>query len=261
MQKLFNKFPILAGLLFGYGLSILFLLLERLLLDYAYTDKWVYIDGAIRFIFGILGLLILKSFNKESFINKFKNKIDKRTLLFLMPLVMYFCLEFALLAYADNIVFSHVSSFFIMWITQITTGLWEETASRGGMLLKWKSTIRGRIMCVLLSGLLFGLLHLFGFIYGNSIIDCLWSGLYAGIWGMFIAAIYMMSENLLLVMLIHTIWDIIVRIPDYFVADWSTGILLKIIYILQDIIQLGVFPITAILICIFAFGNESKEHI
>lgn len=61
-------------------------------------------------------------------------------MLSLIPVAIFLCLEFALLACADNIVFSYVLSFFIMWITQITTGLWEETASKGivmgGMLVK-----------------------------------------------------------------------------------------------------------------------------
>ncbi|MDE6314656.1 MAG: CPBP family intramembrane metalloprotease [Lachnospiraceae bacterium] len=266
MQKLFHKSPVFAGCCFGYGLSIAFLLMERLLLDWSYTEKWVYIDGTLRLLFGLAGLLILKGIRKETFVEQFKKKIDKKVIIYLVPIMIFFMLEITLFAFAENIIFSHINSFFLMWITQITTGLWEETACRGilmsGMLLKWSSTVKGRIACVMISGLLFGSLHFFSFIYGNDMISCLWSALYTSLWGMFMGAIYMVSDNLLLVMFIHAIWDIVVRIPDYFMEGYREGILLNTVYVLQDIIQLAVFPIAAIGICIVSakFYHESEAN-
>ena len=74
---------------------------------------------------------------------------------------------------------------------------------------------------------------------------------------MFVAAIYMVSDNLLLVMGIHTIWDIVVKVPVYFISEYNKSAMLTGIYVEQDIIQLGIMPIVAILICIF-IKKENK---
>ena len=81
--------------------------------------------------------------------------------------------------------------------------------------------------------------------------------MYTFCWGMFVAAIYMVSDNLLLVMGIHTIWDIVVKVPVYFISEYNKSAMLTGIYVEQDIIQLGIMPIVAILICIF-IKKENK---
>lgn len=262
MKKLFDKNPIWAGIGVGYSLSILFVLLEKLLWDFAYTDKWwIYIDGVIRLLFGVVGLFILKAIYADKFWELFKKKIGRNVLLYLIPIFLYFILEFLFLACAKQIQTPWIA-FFIMWITQVTTGFWEEAVSRGvvmsGMLMKWKDTVRGRILSVVISGVLFGSLHILNVIFGNNIIDCLWNGLSTFCWGMFIAAIYMLSENLLLVMGIHAVWDIIIRIPGYFISEYNESVMLTGIYAGQDIIELGIMPIVAILICIFGY-KEKKQ--
>ena len=77
--------------------------------------------------------------------------------------------------------------------------------------------------------------------------------LFTGLWGAFIAAIYMQSENLLLVMLLHVIWDIIVRIPEFFVTVYSEY---SIIYYLDEILRLVVLPFTAVGVALFAFEKK-----
>ena len=75
---------------------------------------------------------------------------------------------------------------------------------------------------------------------------------------MFVAAIYMVSDNLLLVMGIYTIWDIVVKIPVYFISEYNKSAMLTGIYVGQDIIQLGIMPIVAILICIV--GDKGSQQ-
>jgi hypothetical protein len=48
----------------------------------------------------------------------------------------------------------------------------------------------------------------------------------------------------------HAIWDIFVRIPGNFCENIQEGIILDFIYLAQNIINLGVFPFVAILICL-----------
>ena len=50
-------------------------------------------------------------------------------------------------------------------------------------------------------------------------------------------------------MVFHAIWDIIIRIPGHFYENIQEGIL-DFIYLAQDILELGVFPLVAVLICL-----------
>ena len=65
-------------------------------------------------------------------------------------------------------------------------------------------------------------------------ISCLWQALYASAFGIFVAVIYLHSGNLVLCMVIHTVWDIL---------------------------ELGIFPIVAIVICVKYKGNKNSEAI
>lgn len=67
---------------------------------------------------------------------------------------------------------------------------------------------------------------------------------------MFLAAIYLHSNNIVLSMIFHAIWDIFVRIPGHFCENIPKGIILDFIYLAQDILNLGVFLLVAILICL-----------
>ena len=51
-------------------------------------------------------------------------------------------------------------------------------------------------------------------------------------------------------MIFHTIWDIFVRIPGHFCENIPKRIILDFIYLAQDILNLGVFLLVAILICL-----------
>ena len=51
-------------------------------------------------------------------------------------------------------------------------------------------------------------------------------------------------------MIFHAIWDIFVRIPGHFCENIPKGIILDFIYLAQDILNLGVFLLVAILICL-----------
>ena len=80
------------------------------------------------------------------------------------------------------------------------------------------------------------------------------------IWGMFIAAIYMISDNLLLVIIIHAVWDIWIRIPQfYFNMSEKATVLYSIGEILRFIIHPFVLGIMAILIAMYAKRVKHNE--
>lgn len=119
-----------------------------------------------------------------------------------------------------------------------------------GMLSKWKNTFKGRIGMVFITGALFGTIHILNVLFTNDIIYCLWNALYSSAFGIFLAAIYLQSNSITLCMVLHAVWDIVVKIPGNFCENVKNGWVLTFINISQDIIELGVFPLIAILICI-----------
>lgn len=264
MKKLAEKHKIFYGIIFGYGLSLLFIFFEFFLIATGLSDCNVWVDSIIRVGFAIIALVFLKIFYKDQFKSLFTRKIPGKTWLLCIPFLIYFAAEFMYFSIAKTTTMQYAVLFIAAVVQQLATGLWEESASRGlimcGMLEKWKGSVKGRIGMVLISGVLFGTLHSFGFLFGSSLADSLWNTLYTATWGMFIAAIYLYSGNLLFCMSLHAIWDIVVKIPDYFCAGVNEGVILSGIYIAEDIIQLVILPVLALIICVRYKEKLSKKQ-
>lgn len=96
-------------------------------------------------------------------------------------------------------------------------------------------------------------------IYGNNFIDCIWWGLETFAWGMYIAAIYMMTGNLWLVIGIHTAWDIVIRIPRYYMGTVVNETFSLMLSSAIDIISDIVLPVMAIVICVFCFKRNAED--
>lgn len=262
MKKIYDKYPILTGLLIGQGILVGFILFEYLLVTTGISDCNVVVDSCIRIIVGVLALIVLKAIYKNDFSKLFFTRLPKNTWLYCIPYVLYLSTFILYLPIAESLTLAYVGGFALSCLQQIGTGFFEEASSRGilmsGMLQKWKTSVKGRIGMVFLSGLLFGAGHILNFLFGNDIISCLWNSLYASAFGVFAASIYLYSGNLLFCMILHTVWDIVIRIPRYFCENVS-GPILNYISVFCDIIELGVFPIIAIAICLIPYKSEVVE--
>ncbi len=58
-------------------------------------------------------------------------------------------------------------------------------------------------------------------------------------------------------MLLHAIWDITVRIPEFFVTVYPEN---SIIYYLDEILRLVVLPFVAIGVALFAFEKKKGRN-
>ncbi len=162
---------------------------------------------------------------------------------------------------AERLTLAYVSVFLLSCVGQLATGFFEETVSKGlvmsSMLSKWKNTVCGRICAVLFSGVLFGTLHLLNVLFSGNLVECMWQSLYASAFGIFLSAIYLYSENIALCMGLHAVWDIFIRIPGHFCENINEGAVSAFINVAQDILELGVFPVVAVLVCIKYKHNKS----
>lgn len=266
MKKRYDNSPVLWGILLGQGLFIVFVLLKYVIFGRLYMDPYmnVIVDSCIRVVFGVIALLFMRVIYGDKFGKLFTAKITKSTWLYCIPFFLYLGLQFLYLPTAERLTTAAVTAFLLSCVQQIATGFWEEAASKGlvmsGMLSRWKNTIKGRIGMVFLAGVLFGTLHILNVLFNNDIVQCLWNALYSCAFGVFLSAVYLKTENITLCMVFHAVWDIFVRIPNYFCVNIQEGALLDFIYIAQDVLELGIFPIIAVIICVrYKPKNEAPD--
>ncbi len=181
------------------------------------------VDSGFRIVFGIIGLVILAYFRGGQLKDRFTNPVPKSVWLLLIPVYVYLLSYFLSFGMVERASLKNSLPFLAVILQQVTTGLYEETASRGIVMTAFEDKLddkRMRVLHVVLSGVIFGLTHCLNSLFGGSFdfLDTLSTVFCTGMWGMFIAAIYMVSDNLLLVMGVHAVWDIWIRIPNAFFA-------------------------------------------
>ena len=254
MRKIYNKNPVAFGIIFGQGLFLIFILLEY------FFAAGIIVDSCLRIVFGIVALLLMKVIYRERFTRLFTEKISKSTWVCCIPFFLYLAIEFLYLPISDHLTNAYISYFLLAVVQQLATGFFEETASKGlvmsGMLSKWEHTTKGRIGMTFITGVLFGSLHILNVLFNNDIMFCLWNALYSSAFGVFVAAIYLYSKNITLCMVLHAVWDIVIRIPSNFCEEIKEGALLTFINVSQDVLLLGTFPMVAIIICVLKGKNN-----
>lgn len=245
----------------GMAVTAIFLLTEIVLnlLGAFDGDIQLYlVDIPIRLVFGTIALILLAfSFKKQrskfSLKELFTNAIPKSAYKLLLPFVLFLIIELLTMITAEEISMKALGIFGLNSVQQLTTGYFEE-ASRALLmcgLLKYNiGTKKNRLYTIFIAGICFGLSHMLNFFFGNDILSTLWQVFSCFVWGLFVASIYMLSENLTLIMLMHALWDIIIRVPDAFCRLPENSILLDGMYIIQDIIQFGIMTAASVYICI-----------
>ena len=214
------------------------------------------VDLVLRCIFGTIALVFMKRFYNESgdaegFKNAFRGKISWKIFLLLCPLFIYILLPLLKIKYGAFTT-AALGLFVINALQQVATGYYEETVFRGlvmkGLLAFRTDTLKHRIITVLISGGIFGLSHLPNVVLGENPLIQVPTTMLIGI---FWAAIYMCTGNLLLSMCLHALTDLTPRIVGYLFAFESQPAVSSFVSVARDVIDYVVFPVVAILICVF----------
>ena len=249
------NYPIMAAVI----LSLVFYAIEIpmvLLNVFPEQDALYTADFVIRFILGTIALVLLNRFYKQSgdakgFKNLFRAKISWKVCLLLIPLFIYILLPLLKIPFG-TFTTAVLDLFCINALQQVATGYYEETVSRGlimkGLLAYRTDTIKHRIITVLISGAIFGLSHLPNIAFGENPLIQVPATMMVGI---FWAAIYMCTRNLLLSMCLHALTDLTPRIVGYLFMFETKPAISSFVSGTRDVIEYVIFPIVAILICIF----------
>ena len=215
----------------------------------------ILVDSAFRLGFGCIAMGLLVHFSEGSVKELFTNRIPRVVWLLLIPVYVYFLSYLLGFGMVEEVSLKGLPIFAAVVLDQIMTGWWEESANRGLIMEPFRKHYgerKMRVIAVVLSGAIFGLSHIFNAaFFGGSILDGCYTAFCTGMWGMFIAAIYMVSDNLLLVMLIHAVWDILVRIPGNFFITGSEPTSLAVAgEVLREVIDPYLLGVLAIIIAV-----------
>lgn len=254
MKKFAEKNPLLFGLVSGYGLLFIFLFVGFLNVK-LFDSEWVYrLDIILRFVFFIPAAALMKILYGGKIRGIIFGGSFRKACLFALPLAVYWLTQPLYLIGAVSLALPSVAYVVPSVLQQIGTGLFEEGVCRGlamgGLPERWLETAKGRLLTAAIGGIPFGLIHIMNVVYGSDLYSALWNALYAGIWGLVIAVIYMYSGSLFACMAAHTLHDIIVRLPEYFISEYGDGILVTAASVSGDIMYFAVFPIFVILVCV-----------
>lgn len=261
MKKIYDKNPVLSGIIMGNGVILLFFLVEGFLDAPGMSDNRAIFDTCIRVVFGVIALVFMKVIYQEQFSSFFTEKIPKSTWLYCIPYLLYILIVFFYVPIFDRLTNANRSYFLLKILQLLATGFFEEAVSKGlvmsGMLSKWEDTTKGRFGMVFINGILFGSIHILNVFSNHDIIQCLWTVLYAVAFGVFTSAIYLYSKNITLCMALHAAWDIVIVILTYFGGGVQEEAVLTFLYVFQYVILPGSFPIIAIMICVLK-GKKYK---
>ena len=175
----------------------------------------------------------------------------------MIPIYVYFLSYLLGLGMVESTVpISNCLPFLTVVLQQVTTGFYEETACRGIIMSPFEERTddrKARVAAVVISGVIFGMSHSLNFLFGGTfdlgatalLVFC------TGMWGMFVAAVYLVSHNLLFVMVLHAVWDIWVRLPGiFFETSFEPTALAKVGETLRTIIDPFMMCILAIVIAL-----------
>jgi hypothetical protein len=249
--------PMIQGVVITYA----FLLVEFVLNELGMFEgplRLYLTDSPLRFLFGGIALFLISANYKKqrslySLKEMFTNKFSWKAYIYMLPFIV--CLALILL----TIMFSYTYSlraagqFALCSLQQLGTGFYEEAVRvliLCGFMKFFCNTKSQRVKTVLISGALFGLSHGLNFLYGQDILSTLEQVAGCFTWGMLMAALFLYTKNLTLLMVIHAVWDIIVRLPKAFFGfpEVSTGMM--VLDVAGDVIQYVVMPVIAVIICL-----------
>lgn len=182
------------------------------------------VDILLRFLFGLIALfLIRRCYRKDRSEYKlgkyFTNEIPRTIWFYLIPFIAYLLVQFSFILFANKTNTVVAGMFALDCLQQFGSGFFEEACRVliiCGLLKYCINTKKGRICTVLVAGAIFGLSHGLNFFFGQDISSTLWQVGSCFIWGSFMAAIFMISRNIALLMILHAVWDIVIRIPNTF---------------------------------------------
>lgn len=247
--------PLIQGVVMTYA----FLLVEFIFQELGLFDgvlKLYLTDSALRFLFGGVTLfLIAANYKKQrslySLKEYFTNRFSAKTFIYLFPFILYLISILVLPVFSNVHSFKAAGEFALNCLQQLGTGFYEEAIRvliLCGLMKFLCGTRAGVVKTVIISGALFGLSHALNFLYGQDILSTLWQVVSCALWGAYMAAIFLYSRNLTLLMILHAVWDIVIRIPNAFFGFPDSSLGIAVMDGIGYVIEYGLMTLTTVIL-------------
>ncbi len=209
-----GKFSVLAIIAFFILYAIVTVLFALLPIALSESDKVQLADGLSRVLLCAALVLFLRKIYDGNFRFYFtsENLLQglKRTWFFVLVALSALLAVLVIRDGEGNMVLS-ASTIFIILFSSIMTGFYEEMFFRG--LLLQNLLKKGIMKAVVISSIMFGLIHLVNGIVGFQVIS-------AALFGIYLSAIYLRTKNIWPIIAIHALWDTAM----FWIADLGTGL-------------------------------------
>ncbi|MDY0074926.1 MAG: type II CAAX endopeptidase family protein [Acholeplasmataceae bacterium] len=206
-------------------LLIIFMIITLLILQFVdlgiiqdLKDNFLIKNTLIRLIGGILLMIFLY---RLGFSKRFSFRTTKKTWLVIVPALVVSMNNFPVIATLSGQaeLIDPVYRIFLFFLECLSIGFFEEIIFRAILLIYLVELLsdkkQGVLIAIILSSILFGLMHLLNYFTGSTLIDTLMQVGYSTLLGMMWAVIYLKTKNIWLVMILHATYNFFGQVMFY----------------------------------------------
>jgi len=181
-------------------------------------DQNMITNSILRLLGGFVFMIIITGFGYSKL---FKASHFWKSLIIIIPALIISINNFPIIAFLDGraVLTEPVYRVFLFFIECLSTGFFEEIVFRGIILIylvrRFAHLKNGFLLAILISSIIFGLVHIFNLYNGASIIDTLMQIGYSFLVGMMWAVMYLKTKNIWLVMLLHATFNFFGQVMFY----------------------------------------------
>ena len=209
------------------------------------------VDSAIKLIAGCIGLALQKKYYGYSIKDFFTEKIHKATWLVIIPFYVFFLTYLTLIPMVNSITGKNTVLFLQQALGLVSSAFYVQTVCIGIVVAACMGRLNEkgiRIRGVLLCGVAYALAALCDLILGKSYLECLSNAIIMFSLGLFFGAVFMVSGNLLFMIILHSLYLLVPAIlNDFFIFSKFTDLADKA-DVLRRIIIIFVLSISGIVI-------------
>ena len=199
-----------------------------------------------------LVILIVMLLSRNSYVFTQKSEKFNKSLLLGWPfLILAFIVLFESVASLEEFNFFNCLNLVLFCFT---IGIYEEFLCRGWIqnefLEKYGSTKKLVIRSIFLASLIFGCIHFFNLLAGQTFFETLTQVIHATACGFFLGTLYYRTKNIWAVIVLHAFWDFAIFLGEHsLIRECSTGVATTLI-IIDNVFGLSVFSVFYIVMAI-----------
>ena len=251
----FDNKSIVKAALMSFGLITANLIVEFIMIFFGLMPEdallAIMMQVIIRIVTGCVGLALMKRFYVASLNEFFTNKIPKIVWVIMIPLYLSVIARLSLIPMIVSATGEYTLYFFLNSLPFLASNFIIAAVFIGlstAPCMNRLSEKNVRFAMIFIVGALFFASRIMNLIYGVTLGICIKTAIYALCLGLFLTALYMITENLLFIIVLTCVWSLLDKIPNYFFGFSQATELAKTADSLNALIQTIGFAAAAIIV-------------